>query len=172
VRVRRPATLLLLLAVVSLGACAEERATPEQVLRDALEARKREDAARLFTLQDGDSRAYFLQQARTARARIAAGESVETVLPEGGDAALQVRSGTIEDAAARWSLRHGWAALILEELGEIRQATPELHDEPGRLPAAVLRFRARDGSEQTVWFREEPTGWKIDAFRHFQESLD
>lgn len=170
------ARLLPSIAVVAalglLAACEQERPTPEGVLREALGARKSEDAARLFALQDADSRAYFLQQVRTARARLAAGESVATVLPDDGGADLQVHSGALEDAAARWSLRHGWAAAILEELGEVRQAVPELHDEPGRLPAAVLRFRARDGSEHTVWFREEPGGWKIDAFRHFQESLD
>ena len=161
------AALLLAACGRGIGGCS----TPDEALRALQEGLRANDAARVMALLDGDSRAYYRQEVRTARARRAAGEA-----PRDGHEDPQLvhelyHTGSPEDAAAHLALRNppldsisGWIAdYTVLERSVVRQ------DDGQQL--ATLRVRTSDGTEHALFMIHELDGWVLDAYRHFQESM-
>jgi hypothetical protein len=165
-------TCMLLIGVSGLlSGCAEasERSTPEEALRSLQVALRDDLPLRAFELQDAETRAYFRQRVRTARARVAEGATAETVAPD-DDVALELyHQGTLEEAAARAALELGQLHSMRSWLAEGVVIGHAVVD--GAAADATLRVRGADGMEHDVHLVREADGWKLDAFRHFQELI-
>jgi hypothetical protein len=167
--------LLPLVVAVLVAACGGPTGpeSPEAALQ-ALQSASRDGAAeRVLDLHDADTRAYFRQVVRTARARLEAGESPEAVLGDAsGDPGLFL-DGDLDIASARVALANARFAERVQRLQEVTLVSSRLRDTPpGEQPAAVVTVRIPGGAEQDVYFLHEPGGWVFDSYRHFQEQLD
>ena len=153
------------------GAAGGGHGTPQETLQ-ALQVALRDDLPiRAFAAQDAETRAYFRQRVRTARARVAEGATAESAGPDDDVARPLYHEGTLDEAAARASVELGQLDAMREWLTDCLVVGGAVVDGGDVVTDATLRVRATDGSKRDVYFLREHDGWKLDAFRHFQESM-
>jgi len=168
---RTLAAALVAVVVLLAAACGRDggRATPEEALRSLQESLRTGDTEAVLALHDAETRAFFVQMIRTARARVAAGERPADA--KSGDPEMRpvYLEGALDEAAGRAALELGQLQAMGPWLRDCAVLGSRMEDGDDGSKLATLSVRATDGTEYDVHFVREAEGWAFDAFRHYQE---
>jgi len=155
------ARILLVVAVLAVGACGGGRSTPRETLESMRAALNTKDGAALDALTDAESVSHRRAEVRERRAMLARGDDPAAALQGLPLTAEEMRAGTEADASALLLL--GRSPLFAEARWfNAASVIAETADGPD---AACLTLRGVDGVERGIWFVRQGGRWCYDQFR-------